>query len=907
VSVDLAGRWRFALDPEDRGLAEGWWDRSLPDELVLPGSLQAQGHGEPVSAGTRWTGRVADPELLEALRRQGFLMPFWLVPERTWVGPAWYQREVEVPDGPPGRRWVLSLERPHGETRVWWDDRPLGAQDSLATPHAYEVGAGVPAGRHRITLRVDNRLPVGVGEDAHSVSDHTQTNWNGVVGALELRATPPVWLEDVQVYPDAARRRARVVVRARALPGVRTTARVTVGVPGREPVAEELVVDGDPAAEVAPTVDLGPHAPLWDEFAPALCTLRVRLEAEVAGWGRAVDARAVSFGVRTVARAGTRFAVNGREVFLRGTLDCAAFPLTGFPPTDRGTWMRILGTVKAYGLNHVRFHSWCPPRAAFEAADRLGLYLQVECGVWTRLGDGAPVDTWLYAETDRILRAYGNHPSFAFLAHGNEPSGPRHREFLAAWVRHVRAQDDRRLVTAGSGWPSLPESDYHVLPDPRIQHWGEGLASRLNARPPETESDYREVVAVHPVPVVAHEAGQWCAFPDPQAAGKYTGHLRPEILEVVREGLAAHGLGELARAFHLASGRLQLACYKEEVEAALRTPGLAGLQLLGLQDFPGQGTAPVGVVDALWDPKDYAPPAAFRRFAGPTVVLVRLPRRVLTTRERLAVRWEVAHFGPRPLRTRLWWRLEDAAGMPLREGGGPDVEVAVGGPTPLGAMDLDAAGLPAPSRVRLVAGLEGTDAENDWDLWVFPPAEAVEAAPPPGVVCTDRWSEARAALAAGGRVVFLAPPEAVRSDVALGFTPVFWNTAWTRGQPPHTLGLWVDADHPALAGFPTDEHADWQWWEPLAGARAMVLDGLPPEVEAMVRPIDTWFRNRRLALVFEARVGPGRLLAVSLALRHDLARRPAARQLRASLLRYAAGAWEPRATVSTEELDGLWA
>jgi len=183
--------------------------------------------------------------------------------------------------------------------------------------------------------------------------------------------------------------------------------------------------------------------------------------------------------------------------------------------------------------------------------------------------------------------------------------------------------------------------------------------------------------------------------------------------------------------------------------------------------------------------------------------------------------------------------------------------VAVGGPTPLGAMDLDAAGLPAPSRVRLVAGLEGTDAENDWDLWVFPPAEAVEAAPPPGVVCTDRWSEARAALAAGGRVVFLAPPEAVRSDVALGFTPVFWNTAWTRGQPPHTLGLWVDADHPALAGFPTDEHADWQWWEPLAGARAMVLDGLPPEVEAMVRPIDTWFRNRRLALVFEARVGPG--------------------------------------------------
>ena len=411
----LAGRWRFALDRADRGVAEGWYARALPAQIDLPGSLPAAGIGDEVSTNTPWTGSIVDRSWFTApryarYRRPGQVrVPFWLQPGKYYAGVAWFQRELEVPRQWRGQRLVLFLERVHWESRAWVDARGLGGNNSLATPHEYDLGQLSP-GRHTLTIRVDNRRIVDIGENSHAISDHTQGNWNGIVGRIEVRPTPLVWLEDLQVYPHLATHSVTV----RGLLGNATGRPVTntVGCYLLDP--GDMRYPGDPRARLwatnftvvcarttnrfAAEVPAWSSATPWDEFRPNLHELTVWVAD---GDERNPDQRRIrltrrlSVGYRDAATAGTQFTINGRPTFLRGTLECCIFPKTGHPPMQAPEWKRVLGVAKAYGLNLIRFHSYCPPEAAFEAADELGLYLQVET-CWanqsTTLGDGGPVD-----------------------------------------------------------------------------------------------------------------------------------------------------------------------------------------------------------------------------------------------------------------------------------------------------------------------------------------------------------------------------------------------------------------------------------------------------------------------------------------------------------------------------------
>jgi hypothetical protein len=922
--LSLAGEWRFELDRADAGILEDWPRRPLAGTIHLPGVLQAQGFGDEVALDTKWTGQIVDrsyftdPRYAKHRRPGNIKIPFWLQPEKHYVGTAWYQRDVEIPARWRGQRVALTLERPHWQTLVWLDDQVIGSNDSLSTPHEYDLGTGVAPGRHRLTIRVDNRLIVDVGVNSHSVSDHTQSNWNGIVGRLELTATNPVWIDDLQVYPHVETRSVKVKGRLGNATGRSGQGMVRLGV--RTAAAEEP--PQLPSRDVAVSWDaaggtfeadypLGPEARRWDEFEPALYRLTATLDG-----GK--DARSVNFGLREIATQGTQFLLNGRKTFFRGTLECAIFPLTGHPPTDVESWKRIIRIAQAHGLNQIRFHSWCPPEAAFAAADELGFYYQVEVASWanqsTRLGVGLPVDQWLYKEADRILKAYGSHPSFVLMPYGNEPGG-RDREYLARWVEHFKARDTRRLYTSASGWPQIPENQFHITPDPRSQAWGAGLTSRINARPPETRTDYRDYIRARSVPVVSHEIGQWCVYPNLDEIPKYKGYLKPKNFESFRESLAEHGMAGQARDFLRASGKLQALCYKEDIESALRTPGMGGFQLLDLHDFPGQGTALVGVLDPFWDSKGYVTAAEYRRFCNSTVPLARLARRVFTTEETMEADIEVAHFGRAPLsNVSPAWKLVGDTGEVAASGRLPVRTIPVDNGIALGTVRLDLARVTAPARYKLVVALDAvapqaTTFENDWDVWVYPPR--VSSDPPRGVTVTHELDEAAlAALRAGGRVLLLIPPERVTGDalgkVALGFSSIFWNTAWTRRQAPHTLGILCDPKNPALTDFPTDGHSNWQWWYLVSRAAAMILDGLPAALRPTVQVIDDWFTNRRLGLVFEANVAGGRLLACSIDLTTRLEDNPVARQMRHSLLRYAASArFKPTVELTVEQVRAL--
>ena len=926
----LAGSWRFALDHGDAGISGRWFERALEGSVRLPGALAAQGIGDDVTLETPWTGSIVDrsyftaPEYAPYRDPDNIKVPFWLQPEKVYVGPAWFQRDIDIPESWDGNRIVLSLERPHWETRVWLDGQCLGTNCSLSTPHEYDLGS-VKQGRHMLTVRVDNRLVIDVGRDSHSVSDHTQGNWNGIVGAIELRATPRVWIDDLQVYPDPAAE--FVIVRGRignatGEPGTgKLTARIRPDV-SRGGNAAPISTGQIPVAWKADAGSFVCNLPVpvperWDEFQPSLYVVEAVLETDA----ETRDNRSARFGFRSFTAEGTQFAINGRRTFLRGTLECAIFPKTGHPPMDVEEWRRIIRAAKAHGLNNLRFHSWCPPEAAFTAADELGIYLHVECGSWanasTTLGDGKPVDAWIYAEAERILRQYGNHPSFVMLLYGNEPGGERHGEFLKKWITHQRNSDPRRLYSGGAGWPLLAENEFHVTPDPRIQAWGAGLKSRINALPPETRTDYRQFIAKHAVPVVSHEIGQWCVYPNFDEMKKYTGYLKPKNFEIFRETLEAHGMGGQARDFLLASGKLQTLCYKEDIESALRTPGMGGFQLLDLHDFPGQGTALVGVLDPFWEKKGYVSAADYSRFCGPTVPLARLEKRVFTQDDESTIGLEVAHFGPEPL-LGVWpvFKFVGDDNQAHLRGNAGKKDIKVGNGQAL--FDLRAAfrDLPAPARYKLVFGIardpEGKQmlCENDWDVWVYP--ARVDAPPPNGLtIARELTDDTVAKLNAGGDVLWLLPPDRVAPDkqrgkIELGFSSIFWNTAWTRGQAPHTLGILCDPQHPLLNSFPTDSHSNWQWWHVVTRAGAMILDDLPPNLRPVVQVIDDWFTARKLGLVFEAKVGQGRLIVCSIDLDRDVDSSPVARQFRHSLFKYAASdRFQPGTSVTPEELRRL--
>lgn len=937
--MDLAGLWQVKLDRVDEGEDGRWYGHDLSanptsDTMRLPGSLQQQGIGDDIEPDTPWVGLIVDrsfftDERYAPYREAGRVqIPFWLQPEKYYQGAAWLQRSVDIPAGWDGRAVVLTLERVHWETTVWVDNRRIGSERSLTTPHRFELGELGP-GRHRLTIRVDNRMIVNVGPNAHSVSDHTQGNWNGIIGNLALEAVSAVAIRNITVFPNVSSRSVRVKINITGDAAGAGVGNVSVSarrfnVPGeQQPPAVSADFDfvyaggllergiASGGGHVDLDLPLGADAETWDEFHPALYELTVRLVSTAQDQNHRHTCR-TTFGLREVGVDGTQISVNGRKTFIRGTLESCIFPLTGYPPTDVDAWRRIIGICKSHGLNLLRFHSWCPPEAAFIAADESGFYFQVEGPVWANhgaaLGESRPLDAFLYEECWRIATAYGNHPSFLMMAHGNEPAG-RDAEFLAGWVHYWRKWDPRRLYTSGAGWPSIEENDYDNVPQPRIQHWGEGLASRINAQPPETVTDYSQDVARCPRPIVSHEIGQWCAYPNFAEVEKYMGLMKPKNFAIFADFLRFAGMADQAADFLIASGKLQVLCYKEEIESALRTPGFGGFHLLDLHDFPGQGTAPVGVLDPFWDEKGYVSAEEFARFCGPTVPLARLPKRSWHSDEVLTADVQVAHFGPAALEATISWQLVGQHGKPLAGGELPQTTIAIGNDDRHGSLRVPLQGIQEAQQISLVVTVQsslGARFENDWDLWVYP--RLPPAPEPSDVTVTGQLEHALRQSQAGGSVLLLADLATVKTDVELGFSPVFWNTAWTRNQAPHTLGILCDPAHRVFDRFPTDSHTNWQWWELIHDAKAMVLDGLPQTVRPLVQPIDTWFEARRLGLLVEARVGSGRLMICSMDLASNLDMRPVARQFRHSLLNYLASPdFAPTAKLEPAHVQQLFA
>jgi hypothetical protein len=412
------------------------------------------------------------------------------------------------------------------------------------------------------------------------------------------------------------------------------------------------------------------------------------------------------------------------------------------------------------------------------------------------------------------------------------------------------------------------------------------------------------------MPYVSHEIGQWCVYPNFKEIAKYTGVLKARNFEIFKESLEENHLGHLADSFLLASGKLQAICYKADIEAALRTRDLAGFQLLDLHDFPGQGTALIGVLDAFWEEKGYISPGEYRRFCNGTVPLARWTKRIFRDNEVIKADIEVAHFGESAMQDiTATWNLTTVDGTVIAQDNFTVREIPIGNGIKLGTASVEPEKIEAARKLILTVNVAGFS--NSWDIWVYPAEKDLMEGEEAVRVVRSLDQNTVDYLKKGGKVL-LTPVKgslkpAAGGEIGVGFSSIFWNTAWTRGQKPHTLGILCDPAHPALHHFPTEYHSNWQWWDAMSHSNAIILDRFDPALKPIVRVIDDWFTNRSLALIFEAEVGGGKMIVSGIDLLSDLENRPGTQQLLYSLKRYMTGdSFAPVIRLDIEEIRDLY-
>ncbi len=845
-SIDLAGIWDLALGDEER----------YNDQVTLPGSLLTNGKGDDVTVNTVWTGSTYDSSYyfnpyMQKYRVEGNVkFPFFLTPEKHYVGKAWYRKTVNIPSDWQGERVILFLERPHIETTVFVNGQEAGHQQSLSTPHQYDITPYVKTGKeNEIAICVYNGIEhVCVGQDSHSVTDQTQGNWNGITGSMALRTAPK---PRIRITHDVALRTANILV-----------------------------------DEDCYQVSLGETIRWWSENDPYLYTRTVNHHGQ---------SLTVTFGIRDISIRGRQIYLNGQPIWFRGTVENCCFPETGFPPTDEESWMRIMRKVKEYGLNHIRFHSYCPPEAAFTAADKVGIYLQPEGPSWpnhgVRLRRGQAIDQYLMEESKRIIDTYGHHPSFVMMAAGNEPAGDW-VTYCNNWVKEMKAYDGSRIycgASVGGGWAWDDGSEYHVKGGARGLDW--------NSHAPHADDDYLDQIAFprnykdslpNNSPVIAHEQGQWCAFPDFREISQYTGVYQAKNFEIFRDLLNDNGMGSQAEHFLMASGKLQTLAYKYEIERNLRTPDYAGFQLLALNDYSGQGTALEGVLNVHWKEKGYTDAAAWTQFCAPVVPLARFPRFVYSSADTLTVPVELYNASAKVIPAgHSTYTITNKQGMVLSEGLFITSHYPVGKNIPVGTISFPLQGAKVPAKMTLQVSIDGKW-KNHWDFWVYP-QEMTDAADNAKIYISNTLDNtALETLKKGGKVLLTAAGK-VRygNDVKQHYLPVFWNTSWFKMRPPHTTGAYIDTIHPLFQfGFPTDNWSNLNWWELLNRAQVINLSEFPTDYQSPIQPIDTWHISRKLGMLVEANVLNGRLLMTTMDISHDLKHRLVARQMRAAIINY---------------------
>ena len=871
--IDLSGTWGFQTDFMDfrRGSLDVRYMHRLQESITLPG--------------------ITDDYQI------GYKSPYRHLDRLTrkfeYMGPAWYQREMIIPAEWKEKRIFMYFERTHWLSSIYVDTKEVSKIDYISVPHNHELTEFVkPGTKHLITVCIDNRYQYDMHKWNHAHTEFSQINWNGILGKMKLVAVDPVYVEDMQLYPDVARKAVKVKMIIKNHTQKPVSGKAVFTISGKQyELNKEFPVSGqNETISFEGEILLGKNIRLWDEFHPNLYMAECSLQTSD-DENNYRHEKSVTFGMREVTQGKNHVLVNGSPIHLRGTVENAVFPQTGYAPVDDASWERIFTILKEHGMNHMRFHSWCPTKAAFRMADKLGIYLEVEMPMWGKDGENNsnPRFDFFRRELRGILREYGNHPSFILYCNGNEIGGDF--DFVEELTRTGRESDSRRLFSGSTARKRVQSDQFYVT-----HQTPKGGATVYDGRP-FTDWDIKKGTDID-VPVISHETGQRCAYPNFKEISLYKDcPVEARNFEIFQELLAENGMLDLADDFFKASGAQTVFEYKDVIEAQLRTSTSAGFQLLSINDLPEQGYSPVGVLDPFWNSKGLISPEDFRKFCAPTVALLRFKKRVYYNDETFAGSAEVYNFSEASLKNAaVKWQLADAEGKILKTGMLKGKSIGNNGVFPVGEFTcaLPVGDEPRKLTVRLTVG---KDIENSWDIWVYPRHQELMISTDE-VLYTKVYDEkARQQLQAGKKVVLIPQPNKVKGRRSV-FHNHFWNPVMFKWEPK-TLGCLIHANHPAFGDFVTESHLDWQWWDILTYAKVIEMMDTPDELRPFIQTIDSFDRNHKLGIGFEAQVNGGKLLVLAMDTQKDMEKRLASRQLLQSIDRYVKGGhFEPEVELS---------
>lgn len=902
-TIDLSGTWNFILDPQNKGIQDKFWNIDLPEKVTLPGTTDTN------RKGTENTNKSETTNLSRYYK---------------YEGAAWYSRNIEIPAGWKGKHVVLFLERTRPST-VWIDGQEVGKNNYLSTSQEYDLTHFLTPGSHKLTIRIDNgkSIPQQIRSSSHACTESTQTNWNGIIGRIELQAMNPLFIESIQTFPSVADRSVKVKI----------TLSKTSGIDGKQLCLSAFAFNSSKKHKVKSTVyalkegckeyefvyQLGSKALLWSDLQPALYQLKAEIND--------VDERTVRFGLRDFRAEQTHFTINGVKTFLRGKHDACVFPLTGYTAMDLDQWRRYFRICKEYGLNHCRFHSWCPPAACFEAADLEGIYLQPELPIWGGFKkESAELMDFLMKDGENIMREYSNHASFVLFALGNELGGDIN--VMKDFVNRFRLIEPRHLYTYGSNIflgsrGHIPGEDFLVTC--RVGS-GEGYSAHarasfsfadaeeggyLNNTYPNSVMNFDTALEKSSVPVIGHETGQFQTYPNYDEMKKYTGVLAPWNFEIFRNRLQEARMLEQADDFFKASGAWSVELYRADIEMNLRSERMAGFQLLDLQDYPGQGSAYVGILDAFMDSKGLIEPKKWREFCCEVVPLLTTAKFCWTGQETFEGNVEIANYGEHSLEGKsVSWELK----VGKRSLGKGEMLVPSGlGLLTAGMIRLTLPDIEKAYKAELSLKIAGTSYRNTYPLWIYPAKKQLKTKDV--VVARQLTDEVLNTLKQGGKVLLMPCKEDCK-EVTVGglFQTDYWNYRMFKSicdrvkkpASPGTLGILTNPEHALFNDFPTDFHTNWQWYSIIKNSYPLILDNMPEEYRPIVQVIDNVERNHKLGLVFELNVDGGKLLVcmVDLEAAHNT---PEGVQFYAGLLEYMnSQEFEPVTSISSEAFKNLF-
>ncbi len=873
-SIDLSGKWRYETDEEDIGISEKFYSRRLRHEnFTLPGDACLNRVGKKFTPFEEMTR-----DAVRSLR-----------PAFEYIGALWLQRGFTLPAETEDKHITLFLERVNIASDLWIDGIKIDRQIiEISTPHIYNLTGKIKGGSHTLTLRVDNRNLLNIDNMASGYSTDTQSIWNGVIGKIELRCEEIFHMSNIQVFP-----------KEKSI-DIKLTAHSDCQAPNdrREVCFEIYALSPDGTALKAKKYKsvlynkkqiIHLEYPIkkpeyWSEFNPALYTLCLKMT-----FGKSADEKSVQFGMRTICAKDSEFILNGNKIALRGTLDCGIYPITGYPPTDLDSWLKTLKTVKEYGLNHIRFHAWCPPDAAFTAADMLGIYVLAEMPFWLNTdvcalsaGDDPVHKIYYHKEAVNISEYFGNHPSFIMFSNGNELLGDF--EMLENLTTQIKALDNRRLYTLTSNFdrPLTPADDYFCAAAAaghrvRVQVFHDVVSEH-------TRLSYDDAVKDADAPVVSFEVGQYCVYPDVDSVSDYTGNLLPANFEVIKKDMIKRNVYHMLDDYIKASGNFAALMYKEDIEASLRTRRMGGFELLGLTDYTGQCTATVGLLDVFWNTKNIITSEKFRQFCSSVVPLLKANRLFLNT-DKFKAEFDLYDYGAEKI-TRPMFTLS------LYDGENKIYEIETRKKSVSFSLDF----IVKPT--MLTAVLSVGEYQNSWNIFVYTKEDTACSVP----VLDGMGGKLDNIIKSGGKAVVMMTDKNLVHPIEGLFKPVFWSPAYFPSE--RACGLICDKNHHIFDLFPTGSYADFQWKHPIDNSVSPDVSALPDGFEFIIEPVPNFFDNTRRSPLFEAKIGNADILfcGFDLNVKHN-----AVRALRNSIFGYVnSDRFSPSQALPVETVKGLF-